>query len=260
MQFKSSIQLIMTGLCVLLATSLHAEENQTPIVVFAAASLTNAVTDIVKSYVKAQPVHIDTSFASSSVLAKQIAQGAPADIFISADTSWMAYLKDKQVLQDNTITNVLTNHLVLIAPQGKRFNVTMDKTFDFFSAFTGKLCTGEMESVPAGIYAKQALTALGWLQAGKSRIVGTQDVRAALTLVARGECDVGIVYATDAQISDKVQIFASFPESTHAPIVYPITLTKSASLPAVAFYHYLKSEPAKAIFKRYGFSFPSQLY
>ncbi len=187
------------------AANSSAAESGKKVVVFAAASLTNAITDIAAIYEKEKNIEIQTSFASSSTLAKQIENGAPADIFISADTKWMQYLKDKNALNDATTANLLGNRLVLIAPKGKAFKVDPDKSFNLANAFEGKLCTGETESVPVGIYAKQALKSLGWWDSIKTRIVGTQDVRAALVNVERGECAAGIVYETDAKVSDKVE-------------------------------------------------------
>ena len=247
MQFNQYLKLVIVSICLALATSLNAAENKEAVVVFAAASLTNAINEISTNYEQEKGAQIKTSFAASSALAKQIENGAPADIFISADTKWMNYLKDKHALKDSTVSNLLTNHLVLIAPVGKRFDVTMNKSFDFFGAFNGKLCTGEMASVPVGIYAKQALTSLAWLDAGQSKIVGTQDVRAALTLVERAECAMGIVYETDAKISNKVEVIATFPDNVHEPILYPLSLTKDASAKSADFYEYLKSNKLKAL-------------
>lgn len=237
------------------ALNLNATESDKKVVVFAAASLTDAITEIAAIYEKEKNIEIQTSFASSSTLAKQIENGAPADIFISADTKWMQYLKEKNALNDATITNLLGNRLVLIAPKGKGFKINADKSFNFANAFEGKLCTGETESVPVGIYAKQALKSLNWWDAIKSRIVGTQDVRAALVNVERGECAASIVYQTDASVSDKVQRILTLPINSHDPIVYPISLTKHNKSNAMRFYDFLKSDSAKAIFMRYGFQF-----
>ncbi len=237
----------------LLCISLTAGAEQR-ITVFAAASLTNAISEIAAEYEKSKSVKIQTSFASSSTLAKQIEKGAPADIFISADTKWMDYLQDKRAIDAASRTDLLTNHLVLIAPKGKAFKIEMNKGFNFASAFSGRLCTGETESVPAGIYAKQSLQHLNWWDSIKMRLVGTQDVRAALVFVERGECAAGIVYETDAMVSSKVDTVAQFPDNSHDPIIYPLALTKGASIPAQDFYQYLLSEKAKAIFSRYGFN------
>ncbi|PPD14800.1 MAG: molybdate ABC transporter substrate-binding protein, partial [Methylotenera sp.] len=211
------------------AVQLNAAESDKKVVVFAAASLTDAITEIAAIYEKEKNIEIQTSFAASSTLAKQIENGAPADIFISADTKWMQYLKEKNALNDATITNLLGNRLVLIAPKGKGFKINVDKSFNIANAFEGKLCTGETESVPVGIYAKQALKSLNWWDAIKSRIVGTQDVRAALVTVERGECAAGIVYETDAKVSDKVQSLMVFDKNSHEPILYPFSLTKQGN-------------------------------
>jgi molybdate transport system substrate-binding protein len=248
---KNTLRLAITFIITCIAMSASAEQK---ITVFAAASLTNAVTELATEFEKEKSAQIQTSFASSSTLAKQIEKGAPADIFMSADTKWMNYLQDKNLINVESKVNLLGNHLVLVAPKGKAFKTEMDKSFNFADAFSGKLCTGETESVPVGIYAKQALKSLNWWDTIKNRIVGTQDVRAALVFVERGECDAGIVYETDAKISSKVETLSTFPETSHDPIVYPLALIKGASPTATGFYEYLKSEKAKAIFKKYGFS------
>lgn len=244
------------GFALWFATLGHAVADES-VKVFAAASLTNVISQIAKQYEQENTVNkteIRTSFASSSVLAKQIEKGAPADIFISADTQWMQYLQNKKLIQLNTEVNLLGNQLVLIAPVGKAFRVNMEKGFNFAAAFPGKLCTGEPAAVPVGIYGKQSLIALDWWKAIEPRLVGTQDVRSALVLVERGECDAGIVYETDAMISDKVEIVAKFPASSHEPIVYPLGLVVGANANAAGFYKYLTSPQAKAIFNKYGFA------
>jgi molybdate transport system substrate-binding protein len=224
------------------------------ITVFAAASLTNAINDIARQYEAEKSVKIQSSFAASSSLAKQIENGAPADIFIAADSKWMNYLQDKKRIDTSSRVNLLGNHLVLIAPKDKAFKVQTDKTFNFANAFYGKICTGEIESVPVGIYAKQSLIALNWWDSIKTRIVGTQDVRAALVFVERGECDAGIVYETDAKVSNKVEVITLLPDASHDPIVYPLALVQDAKPEAKDFFDYLKSEKAKAIFTQYGFT------
>ena len=245
-------------LCLCLCTQACSAETNKKVVVFAAASLADAITAIAANYEKETNIEIQTSFASSSTLAKQIENGAPADIFISADTKWMQYLKDKKALNNATTADLLGNQLVLIAPAGKSFKLNADKTLNFAATFTGKLCTGETESVPVGIYAKQALKSLSWWDSIKSRIVGTQDVRAALVNVERGECSAGIVYATDAKLSAKVQTVMIFPASSHDAIVYPLSVTKNANPNAMKFYDYLKSAAAQAIFAHYGFQLLKQ--
>ena len=248
---KKTLHVGLITIASLLAFAAHAEQKVT---VFAAASLTNAMTDIASEYEKEQTLKIQTSFASSSTLAKQIENGAPADIFMSADTKWMNYLQEKNLLKSESKVNLLGNQLVLIAPKGRAFKVDMDKRFNIAGAFSGRVCTGELDSVPVGIYDKQSLKSLHWWDALKMRIVGTQDVRAALVFVERGECDAGIVYATDAKVSSKVDSVATFPDQSHDSIVYPLALVKGASPQASGFYEYLKSEKAKVIFTKYGFT------
>lgn len=258
MNLNSRLTKLIIALSLTFISSLAQSEADKKVVIFAAASLTNAIDEISNMYEKESKIQIQTSYASSSTLAKQIENGAPADVFISADTKWMNYLKEKNALTNSSTTNLLNNNLVLITPKGKAFKVEMNPSFNFYGAFNGKLCTGETESVPVGIYAKQALKSLNWWDKIKSRIVGTQDVRAALVLVERGECEVGIVYETDAKVSDKVEIVATFPKDSHEAIVYPLSLTNRAKSEASDFYYYLKSEHAKAVFIKYGFSFIKQ--
>ncbi|BBA35065.1 molybdenum ABC transporter, periplasmic molybdate-binding protein [Methylocaldum marinum] len=227
------------------------------VTVFAAASLTNALSDVGKAFEAAHKIPVKFSFASSSALAKQIEQGAPADVFASADTKWMDYLDGKGKIDHSTRSNLLGNTLVLIAPQSKGFPVTMKKGFDLAGAFRGKLCTGVVESVPVGIYAKEALTRLGLWESIQPRVVGAQDVRAALNLVERGECDTGIVYETDAKLSKKVEVIGRFPADSHSPIVYPFALVTQSG-DAKKFLDYLKQKPSAEIFAKYGFKLLEQ--
>ncbi len=207
-----------------LAIQAHAANDVT---VYAAASLTNAITDLEKAFEKQTKIEVKTSYAGSSTLAKQIEAGAPADVFISADEQWMNYLQNKKLIVSNQRINLLGNKLVLIAPKNSTINtIKMDKNVDPSTAFQGKWCTGDTKSVPVGKYGKQALTSLGWWQKLQPKLVETEDVRAALNFVARGECQLGIVYATDAAISKDVKVVGVFPENTHAPIIYPLVSSK----------------------------------
>lgn len=226
-----------------------------PVRVFAAASLTNALDDIGAEWAKAGHPKPSLAYAASSALAKQIEAGAPADVFASADLTWMDYLDQRGRIAARTRTNLLGNDLVLIVPKGRAFPVRMVHGFDFAGAFSGKLCTGEPGVVPVGIYAKQSLDNLGWWAALKGRIVGTDDVRTALAFVERGECPAGIVYATDAKISHQVEVLQVFPDSTHKPIVYPFAMVKGGRPEAQAFLQFVQTSPAAAaIFARYGFN------
>ncbi len=235
----------------LISATSFAEEKLT---VFAAASLTNVLSEIDAQYEKTTGIKVIHSFAASSALAKQIENGAPADVFISADLKWMNYLQDKSLINKTTRKNLLGNRLVLIAPKAKAFDVRFDNTFDLSKAFDGHLCTGDVESVPIGIYAKEALTNLGWWKDIKSRVVGTQDVRGALAFVERGECLAGIVYETDAKASSKVDLVGVFPEMSHSPVVYPVAAIASGKNIPQSYLTYLQSPDALNVFKKYGFN------
>ena len=226
--------------------------------VYAAASLTNVISDIAVVYKKQHPqTDIVPVFGASSALAKQIEAGAKSDLFFSADVDWMNYLIKKQMITGNKSKALLSNQLVLISPKKLNIAFKAQPNFNFAQSFKGYVCTGQMESVPAGKYAKQSLIKLNWLDSLKGRIVGTDDVRSALAFVERGECDVGIVYKTDALISKKVKVIGTFPENSHHPILYPLALTQQGEKngDAVQFEKFVKSSPqAKIIFQKYGFS------
>lgn len=227
---------------------------EAPVRVFAAASLTHAMNDISVQWQKQNHPAPSLAYAASSVLAKQIEAGAPADIFASADVSWMDYLSQRKKIQRESVVNLLGNDLVLIVPKGRRLPIEMKKDFKIANAFKGKLCTGEPGVVPVGIYAKQSLEQLGWWSQLNGRIVGTDDVRTALAFVERGECALGIVYATDAAISSKVEILARFPSETHQPIVYPFAIVNGARSEAKALMTFIRTSPeAAAIFNQHGF-------
>jgi molybdate transport system substrate-binding protein len=249
MRFMSrSLVLSFLLLC---SSNLLAEE---PVRVFAAASLTNAMNDISAQWQKQSHPAPSIAYGASSALAKQIEAGAPADIFASADLSWMDYLNDRKKIERDSVVNLLGNDLVLIVPKGKRLPIEMKKDFKIAEAFKGKLCTGEPGVVPVGIYAKQSLESLGWWLQLTGRIVGTDDVRTALAFVERGECSLGIVYATDAAISSKVEVLERFPEATHKPIVYPFSIVSGARPEAKALMKFMSTSPeAAAIFNQYGF-------
>jgi molybdate transport system substrate-binding protein len=219
------------------------------VTVYAAASLTNALTELAAAFQRDTGTAVKTSFAASGTLAKQIEAKAPADLFISADSKWVDYLDGKGKIDHDSRVDLLGNELVLIVPKGKNFKVQMEKGFAFAKAFEDNLCTGETESVPVGVYAKEALTSLGWWNDIKYRIVGTDDVRGALDLVQRGEC-AGIVYESDAKGNSKIDLVAPFPVSSHKPIVYPMVLVTQAG-DARAFYDFLKR--SGPVFAKYGF-------
>lgn len=222
--------------------------------VSAAASLTDVLTELAKLYEKAHPdVRIKTSYAGSSALAKQIENGAPADIFISADKDWMDYLQKRNLINSETRKDLLGNHLVFITPINRELNIDFTQGYSLTANLTGKLCTGEPAYVPVGKYAKQALEYFGWWKNIESQLVGTEDVRTALAFVERGECALGIVYETDSKMSKKVKLVARFPAESHSPILYPIALTKKANEDAQRFLEFLQSDQATEVFNRYGF-------
>jgi molybdate transport system substrate-binding protein len=227
------------------------------IIVFAAASMKNALDDVNAAFTKRTGIKVAASYAASSALMKQIEQGAPADVFASADLDWMNYGSQKEVIKDATRMNLLGNQLVLIAPKDSKLdNVTIGPRFDLATlAGDGRIATGDVKAVPVGKYAKEALEKLGSWQAAAPKFAMTENVRVALTLVARGEAPLGIVYATDAKVDPGVKIIGTFPADSHPPIVYPVAETAAAKPEADSYLAYLSSAAAKAIFERYGFTF-----
>lgn len=218
--------------------------------VFAAASLHSALAELGTHY-----AGMRLSVASSSTLAKQIAAGAPADIYFSAHVEWMDYLQARQHIEPGTRVDLLGNALVVIAPKDEPFAVRWARDFDFAAAFTGRLALGDPEHVPAGQYARQALETLGWWSALKSRVVPAPDVRAALVYVERGECAAGWVYATDAAHSERVVTLATAPDSLHRPIVYPAAIVKGrASAQVRGLLAFFGSEAAAGVFRKHGFT------
>ena len=224
--------------------------------VYAAASLTGALSDIAKAWQSTHDVALQLSFAGSGTLAKQIEAGAPAQIFAAADKPWMDYLERRGLIDRASRRNLLGNSLVLITPRDRPLILRVQKDFNLAAAFTGKLCTGETGSVPVGVYAKEALQNLGWWPALAPRVVGAEDVRTALAFVERGECPLGIVYRTDALASKKVAIAGEFPPGAHADITYPFALLPAATPAARDFFNYLQGDDARRIFTGYGFAMP----
>lgn len=224
-------------------------------VVFAAASTKDAMTDIGKAFAASGKGKVTFSFGSSGDLAKQIENGAPVGVFISADTKWVDYLAKKNLLVDGSTKNLLGNSLVLIAPQNSDMSVVLMEGAPLAKALgDGKLALADPDSVPAGRYGKAALTKLGIWDQVSPHVVGAKDVRATLALVELGEAAGGIVYATDAAISKKVKVVATFPESSHPKIVYPVALVKDHdTAEAKAFYDYMAGPEAAAVWQKYGF-------
>jgi len=245
-------------LCLTIAASLPAAEVQQPqILVFAAASLTDALQEASAAYEKTAHVKVKSSFDSSSVLARQIEAGAPADVFISADTTWMDYLQSRNLIQAASRKNLLGNQLVLIAPADSQIQLKIAPHFPLAAALAeGKLATGDPDSVPAGRYARSALTKLGVWDSVAPRLARAENVRIALIYVAQSEAAHGIVYTSDALADKRVRVVDTFPADTHEPIVYPIALTTSAKSEAAAFVAYLAGPQGREIFVKYGFTVP----
>lgn len=226
------------------------------VTVFAAASMTDALGRAAAAWEKTSGNSVTLSFAASSTLARQIDQGARADMFVSADTAWMDFLQKNGRLMAGTRENLLGNSLVLIAAPGVTAPV-IRPGFDLVGALKGgRLALADPASVPAGKYARAALTALHVWDAVSSHVARAENVRVALEYVARGEAPLGIVYATDARVQPKVRVAGTFPAASHPPIIYPVALTKDADPAARAFLAYLKTPPARAIFQAAGFSVP----
>ncbi|MGH7156096.1 MAG: molybdate ABC transporter substrate-binding protein [Acetobacteraceae bacterium] len=239
-----------------LPMSMSARAATTPITVFAAASLTDALNDAGTAWTKADHVPVRFSFGASSTLARQIEQGAPADMFASADEKWMDYLATRGLIVPGTRRDLLSNTLVLIVPTSHPVRVTIGPGFDLMAILgtQGRLATGDPRHVPVGIYAEQALKHLGIWDQVQPRLAPAADVRSALLLVERGEAPAGIVYATDAAVSKNVMIAGVFPPDTHPPITYPFAIVKGGDSPAArAFLQFLSGPSARTIFKRYGF-------
>jgi molybdate transport system substrate-binding protein len=232
-----------------------AQTDKSTIIVFAAASLTNALQEVGDGFTRDSSIPVKFSFAASSALARQIENGAPADVFFSADTDWMDYLQSRKLIQIPTRHDVLGNQLVLVAPADSRIALKIGPHFPLASTLgKDRLSTGDPDSVPVGRYAREALTNLGVWNEVEARLVRADNVRSALAFIDRGEAALGIVYATDAQIDNKVRVVDVFPDSTHAPIVYPIALTAVAKADAFKFVDYVRGPFGEATFKKYGFT------
>lgn len=243
----------------LIATAMAARAEE--ITVFSAASLTDAMTQVAQSYATATGDTLQLSFASSSTLARQIAAGASADLYISANQKWMTWLADQDLIATNSRHDLLTNALVLIAPSDSNLEpITITSRTDLTDLIEDedRIAVGDPEHVPAGIYAKHALESLGQWENLEPRLARADNVRAALALVERGEAPLGIVYATDAAIATDVKTIATFPENSHPAITYPVAITAGQTRPATAkLLAWLLGDDAGTIFAEYGFKRPA---
>ncbi len=249
--FRPGMTLWLLLFCV---PSPAAQTNKPTIIVFAAASLTNVLQEVGDGFTKDSSIPVKFSFAASSTLARQIENGAPADVFFSADLEWMDYLQTRKLIQVATRHDVLGNHLVLVAPVTSKITLRIAPNFPLLAAVgNSRLAIGDPDGVPAGRYAHEALTKLGVWNAVADRLARADSVRSALVLVDRGEAPLGIVYQTDALIDKNVRVVDVFPDNTHLPITYPIALANGAKADAAEFLSYVQSPAADIIFKRYGF-------
>lgn len=246
----------MTRILFLCALLFTLPARAADLTVFAAASLTNAMQDAAKAWASQGHPAPHLNFASSSTLARQIDQGAEAGIFASADLKWMDWLQQRHRIVEATRRTLLGNSLVMVMPKDQLHQLTIDRRLDLAALLgaKGRLAVGDPAHVPAGIYAKQALTSLGLWQAAEPRLARAENVRAALLLVERGEVPAGIVYSTDAAVAPGVAIAGTFPASSHDPIEYPFAVTKAGDSPeARAFLAFLAGPDAARIFTHYGF-------
>jgi len=249
-----ALRRILLSLAILAGVAVQATAE--PVNVFAAASLKNALDAVSQAWKAEAGKETKNTYAASSALAKQVEQAAPADVFISADLDWMNYLAEKKLVKEDTRKVLLGNQLVLVATKGSGTKLELKEGADLAGALAGgKLAVGDVKAVPAGKYAKAALEKLGlWASVQKS-LAQSENVRAALALVARGEAKLGIVYATDAKAEKEVEVAGVFPEDSHPPIVYPAAVIFSSKNPdAEAFVTYLSSPKAQEIFTAQGFT------
>jgi molybdate transport system substrate-binding protein len=232
-----------------------AETVAKPLTVFAAASLANVLGELGQAFTRESGGAVRFSFAASSTLARQIESGAGAALFISADREWMDYLEQRGLIDRSTRRDLLGNRLALIAPADSTVNLEIKPNFPLAAALGGgRLATGDPDNVPAGRYARSALTSLGVWNDVADRLVRAEDVRTALAFVARGEAPLGIVYATDARIEKRVRLVGLFPESSHPRITYPMASTKAGGADAARFAAFLRNDASRAVFERYGFT------
>lgn len=231
--------------------------TEAPLDVFAAASLQESMDAVAQAYERETGQVVRMSYAGSSALARQIEQRAPADVFVSADGEWMDWLQSRGLVDGASRQDLLGNSLVLIAPAGSQAPpVVLDTGTDLAALLgaDGRLSLALVDSVPAGRYARAALQSLGLWEGLRSRVAESDNVRAALLLVARGEAPLGVVYGSDARVEPRVRVLATFPSGSHPEIVYPAAKVAASRHPgADAFLHWLQSPQASEIFRRHGF-------
>jgi molybdate transport system substrate-binding protein len=251
---RRSVLAAFTVAVTALVVQAHGAEEKS-ITVFAAASMRNALDEVDTLFTNHSGTKVIASYEASSALMMHIEQGASADVFLSADTEWMDYGAKRNLIKNDTRENLLGNRLVLTAPKDSKIDkVRIAPGFDLAALVgNGRIASGDVRAVPAGLYAKAALENLGVWSSVESKLTMAENVRAALRLVARGGAPLGIVYETDAKIDPGVKIVGVFPEDSHPPIIYPVAMTKDAKLEAAKYLAFLTTPEAKAVFERYGF-------
>jgi molybdate transport system substrate-binding protein len=256
---RSAERLLLLGVLCVAAACASSPAPASAVLLFAAASLQTVVDAIAPAILENTGVTVRASYAASSALARQIEQGAPADLFISADVDWMEYLETRRALRTETRVNLFGNRLVLIAPAGRAPALAVAPGFPLAEALgSGRLAIADPGVVPAGKYARTALESLGvWLPVA-SRIAPAENVRAALLLVARAEAPLGIVYRSDAMADGRVVTVDTFPAGSHPPIVYPAAVTARSQSPdaAARVLTFLRGDAAVRVFVEQGFTAP----
>jgi molybdate transport system substrate-binding protein len=254
-QRRRGVVLAAIAAVLTLSVPLHAADAQKPeLLVFGASSLTNVLDEIGAAYTRETQQRVKFSYAASSALARQIEASAKADVFFSADTDWMDYLQARNLIDKSSRKDLLGNRLVLVAPANSTVQLKIAPNFPLAATLgKGHLATGDPDSVPVGRYARSALTTLGVWNDIADRVVRAENVRSALSFIARGEAPLGIVYQTDALVEKQVRVVDIFPENTHPPIVYPVAATVGARSGARQFVEFLSGPSAVVLFKRYGF-------
>jgi molybdate transport system substrate-binding protein len=254
---RTLIAICLAVVAVLRLEAIAEREQAADVLVFAAASLQNVLDELAAPAQTATGARMRMSYAASSALARQVENGAPADLFISADLDWMNYLADRRLIRSESRVDLLGNQLVLITSKARPINLTIAPGFPLSKTLgQDRLALADPAAVPAGKYAREALTKLGVWDSVSRKLAPAENVRAALLLVSRGESPLGIVYRTDALADPGVAIVDTFPETTHSPIVYPAALTTTASGSAGKVLDFLKTPAARAVFDRNGFTTP----
>ncbi len=248
---------VLIALALTATTPLATAAQPQPIIVFATASMKTVIDELNTAFTRNTGIKVTTSYAASSALARQIEQGAPADVFISADIPWMDHVQKRDLINPGSRFDLAGNRLVLVAPKESKISkVDIAQGFDLAAlAGTGRIAVGEVKSVPAGRYAKAALETLGSWTAVESKLAMADNVRAALLLVARGEAPLGIVYETDARVEPGVKVVGTFPAGSHPAIIYPAAATAKAQPAAEKYLAFLRSGTAVVAFEGHGFTY-----